>query len=73
MQSTNKNLDLENFLTQTFGFDRRETIKANKCAPPPIGCGRDIKEEDFINEIQRREFAISSLCPKCQDEIFDSL
>lgn len=73
MQPTEKNINLENFLTQTFGFNRRQTIKANKCAPPPMGCGKDVKEEDFTNEIQRKEFAISSLCPKCQDEFFEHL
>ena len=37
-----------------FGFDRRETIKLNKCAPSPIGCGKNVEEKDFANELEKK-------------------
>jgi transcription initiation factor IIE alpha subunit len=33
-------------------------------------CQSPIHEEDFTDEISRREYSISGLCQKCQDEIF---
>ena len=73
MQPSEKSIDLENFLGNMFGFDRRETIKSNKCAPFPNGCGKNVEEKDFANELEKKEFAISSLCPTCQREFFDNI
>lgn len=55
-------------MTETFGFDRRDSIQANHCVPPPIGCGKPALK--FRDERSRREFAISGLCQKCQDAFF---
>jgi hypothetical protein len=33
-------------------------------------CEKQIKLADFKNEISKREFEISGLCQKCQDETF---
>lgn len=33
-------------------------------------CGLDIDESDFRDDISRKEFAISHICQKCQDETF---
>jgi len=33
-------------------------------------CGAPIRLEDFKDESSRKEFKISGLCQKCQDEIF---
>ena len=33
-------------------------------------CHKPIKQEDFRNEISRREFRISGLCQACQDDFF---
>lgn len=33
-------------------------------------CSKEVKEEDFRDEISKREFKISGLCQSCQDETF---
>lgn len=33
-------------------------------------CKKEIKEEDFIDELSKKEYTISGLCQKCQDEFF---
>lgn len=34
-------------------------------------CGRGVnKEKDFVDDLSRREFEISGLCQKCQDDTF---
>lgn len=70
MTPTNKSEEIERFLTDTFGHDRREVISANKCVPKPIGCGGDASK--FKDERSRREYSISGLCQKCQDAFFGS-
>lgn len=44
-------------------FERKND---NKC---PF-CGRDMSDAKFRDELSEREFRISGLCQKCQDEIF---
>lgn len=65
---SNKAPEVEQALTNIFGFDRRATIEANRCCPPPVGCGGPATE--FRDDLSRREYAISGLCQKCQDAIF---
>lgn len=67
-EPTNKDERVESFLTNTFGFDRRERIRSNICVPAPIGCGGPAVE--FRDEQSRREYQISGLCQKCQDSIW---
>lgn len=33
-------------------------------------CGNPVNFEDFRDDLSRREFKISGLCQKCQDEVF---
>ena len=47
---------------------RREAILADKCIPPPLGCGEDAKE--FRDPRSQKEYLISGLCQKCQDKVF---
>ena len=47
---------------------RSASIRGDVCVPPPFGCGGPAV--DFRNEISRKEYSISGLCQKCQDEIF---
>lgn len=70
MKPSEKTEEMEQALKDMFGHDRRELIKAGCCVPPPVGCGREGIEDEFRNEISRREYAISGLCQKCQDEVF---
>ena len=34
-------------------------------------CGGEIDPEEFRDELSRREWTISGMCQKCQDEVFD--
>lgn len=63
-----KSEEMETFLTKLFGTDRRESIKANKCMPAPIGCGGDATH--FRDKISAKEYTISGLCQNCQDAVF---
>ncbi len=42
-------------------------IKENNC---PI-CGKKIKVEDFKDALSIKEFKISGMCQKCQDNFFE--
>ena len=33
-------------------------------------CQKEVKAEDFRDELSRREFKISGICQKCQDDVF---
>lgn len=37
---------------------------------PAIGCGQPIREEDFTDDVSRREAKISGLCQSCQDRVY---
>jgi hypothetical protein len=74
MQPSNKSALIEDALTGLLGHDRKKTIESNHCIPAPIGCGREIPEEEFGTwaEIELREYAISAWCKTCQDKVFSS-
>lgn len=67
-QPSKKSPALESELFTLLGFSRRATILADRCAPEPYGCGGEAK--DFRDELSRKEYSISGLCQRCQDEIF---
>lgn len=67
-EPTKKNEAIEQTLTSTFGFNRRASIRGDRCVPAPIGCGGPATE--FKDEVSRREYRISGLCQKCQDAFF---
>lgn len=56
-------LDLQSMIL--FGRRRTESLKTKTC----VSCG-DAAEE-FTDELSKREFEISGLCQKCQDEVFE--
>jgi hypothetical protein len=71
MEPSEKDPAIDNFLKDAFGVDRKTAIRACKCLPPPIGCGRTFDPNtEFKDEISRREYRISGLCAFCQDKIF---
>lgn len=43
-----------------------KNLQDDKC---PL-CGEDVKEEDFRDELSRKEFELSHMCQFCQDETF---
>ena len=49
-------------------FGRSTAIEADRCIPPPAGCGGPAVE--FNTELSRREYSISGLCQQCQDKVF---
>jgi len=54
---------LDTVLAVTTGRSRKDGI----C----VFCGNDqVSPEDFRDECSRREWKISKLCQKCQDEVF---
>jgi len=61
-----KSKRMEEFLDNI--SDRTKNINLDVCVPPPIGCGGPAT--GFRDESSRREYRISGLCQKCQDELF---
>lgn len=49
-------------------INRIESINNKRCINPPIGCGKEIT--GFKDILSQKEYRISGLCQKCQDEIF---
>lgn len=47
---------------------RAEAYANFRCMPSPIGCGGPV--ESFRDTLSQREYYISGLCQKCQDQIF---
>lgn len=55
---------LDRFSQVSFGRKRHTSITEDVC----VSCGGDAKE--FDSDISRREYSISGMCQKCQDEVF---
>jgi len=54
---------LDSFTKNAFGFSRKD--------PCCVICGSNkINSEDFKDDLSRKEFEISRMCQKCQDEVF---
>ena len=68
MIPSDKHPEMERHLTKLFGFDRRANITADKCSPPPMGCGGPAT--DFRDDLSRKEFSITGMCQACQDKFF---
>jgi len=68
---SNKTEEVENALTNLFGFDRRDSINNNVCIPKPFGCGGPAVK--FRDKISEHEYRISGLCQRCQDKAFGGL
>lgn len=43
-------------------------LNAGRCPIPE--CQGEIREEDFRDELSKKEFGISGMCQKCQDSVF---
>ncbi len=71
MEPMPKNEALDRLLQDVFGFDRRATIQADRCAPPPVGCGGPVDPDGFRDEASKTEYRISALCQQCQNEVFE--
>lgn len=65
---SDKSQEMERAIDGIFGFDRRDSIKEDKCIPIPYGCAGPALE--FRDELSRKEYTISGLCQKCQDAFY---
>lgn len=65
MEPSEKSEGMEKSLTEIFGIDRRKDITENRCT----SCGGDAGY--FRDALSKKEFSISGLCQKCQDEVFE--
>lgn len=61
---TDKAPELDKLLSEILGVDRKAAIQSDKCAV----CGRDAMA--FKDELSKKEYSISGMCQKCQDEIW---
>lgn len=49
-----------------------QVVAERRCASPPMGCGQPLTEP-FRDEMSAREYGITGLCQRCQDEVFGAL
>ena len=64
MKPSKKSEQMENFIDGILGTSRRESITSNVCT----FCKKPATS--FRNAISEKEYSISGLCQKCQDDTF---
>jgi len=57
---------LDKFAKKAFGRSPTEAKEKKIC----VFCGKLIKMEDFKDQLSIKEYEISGLCQKCQDDTF---
>ena len=57
---------VDGFTKKTFGKSQTEAREQKIC----VICHNEIKDEDFRDDKSRKEYNISGLCQKCQDDVF---
>ena len=57
---------VDDFTEKNFGKSQTEAKEQNIC----VCCHNEIKDEDFRDDKSRKEYDISGLCQKCQDDTF---
>ena len=57
---------LDNFTGIHFGNTKTDAENEKVC----VFCHKSIEMKDFRNEISTREYRISGICQKCQDDVF---
>jgi hypothetical protein len=72
MEPMKRRPNIEKLLNEVFGTV--SAVRANRCVDKPVGCGREIPPNEFgaeyWTELARREYTMSGLCNRCQDEVF---
>ena len=66
MKPSVKDPVIEDLISTFAGKSRIDTINNDIC----INCGKDATK--FNNTLSVKEYSISGLCQKCQDEVFGS-
>ena len=64
-EPTPKRDEIRRFQSTIAGKDVPEEIRQDRC----VSCGQPA--EIFRDEVSRREFRISGLCQRCQDQVFE--
>lgn len=64
MELSEKSKGIDNFLTSMMGISRQKAFEKRIC----ISCLKPATE--FNDPLSEKEYSISCLCQKCQDEIF---
>lgn len=57
---------LDNFAKKAFGRSPTEAKEKNVC----VFCGKEIKMEDFKDQLSIKEYGISGFCQKCHPDTF---
>lgn len=69
MEPTSKSPAIDGVIRTTFKIDRVASIRSNTC----VFCKKTIDPDtEFRDALSRKEFTISGICQKCQDETFGS-
>lgn len=50
----------------SFGRTLSESKEKNIC----VMCGASCEHDDFKDDLSRKEYSISGICQKCQDDLF---
>ena len=67
MNPTNKSQPMEDLLTILSGNPRKDVITEGRCT----SCKTDsITEDSFRDALSIKEYTISGMCQKCQDDFF---
>ena len=67
MKATDKHFELDVLASIFTGKDRRATIAAGEC----MTCdSQGNNAQSFTDDLSRKEYQISGMCQKCQDDIF---
>lgn len=66
MEPRPKSKEVRDFQSKVMGTDVETSIQLDLC----VQCKQ--RATEFTDDRSRREFAISGLCQKCQDRIFNS-
>ena len=57
---------LDTFTKKAFGRSQTEAKEKEVC----VFCHKSINLEDFKDDLSRKEYEISGICQKCQDDTF---
>jgi len=66
MKASKKSPAIDSILEAITGRNRMESILTLTCAT----CGNDAQNHAFRDVLSWKEFNISGMCQKCQDEVF---
>lgn len=67
MEPTQKSGGVNQLLSALMGKDREQTIRGGECMTCPE---TGITSESFRTQLSIKEYTISGMCQRCQDEVF---